>query len=318
MCFSKCDSARPCLLCVHSNSKCEVARDSAFSRDSAEQHRPAKRLSSRAPFGENVTNRNPAYIDEVTNSGRPIANEQPCANASTVNFARQVFNEAETGRSLTRGVLPGDTPNTGATNSTWCLTELQLPPDELMWAAIDAYFSRTNWLLGLVHELSFRKNAKRIFASVTWAQRDIGRVLLTLTVAALGLKAALTDSMWSGHTILSFLGLNGCDLMKRLVTEIRFHLLDLMEDPCIESIQTCMLLSSLYGYHGSPSLAWTLARMAINAAIYMELHKVTPNEEGTAPAHVRQHVWNTVVILDTYTSIIYGRSVSTDAAFVGS
>lgn len=143
----------------------------------------------------------------------------------------------------------------------------------------------------------------------------MGHVLLVLTVAALGLKATTNDMTWPGHSILSFLDLNCCELMKRFVSEIRLHLMDLMEDSHIESVQVCMLLSSLYGYHGSPSLAWTLARMAINAAIYLELYKVTPGEEGTINAQVRQHSWNTIVILDTYTSIIYGRSVSTDAGF---
>ncbi|OQE42890.1 hypothetical protein PENCOP_c003G00088 [Penicillium coprophilum] len=228
----------------------------------------------------------------------------------------KVFNEAETGRSLTSGVLPGDTGISGATRSAWRLKELQIPPDELMWAAIDAYFSRTHWLLGLVHEPSFRANAKRTLVSGTWERQEMGNVLLLLTVAALGLKAAIADSLWPGQAILSFLGLNGCDLMKSFVSEIRLHLLDLMEDSSVESVQVCMLLSSLYGYHGSPSLAWTLARMAINAATYLELNKNIPGEEDTVLAHVRQHVWNNIIILDTYISILYGRSVSTDAAFV--
>lgn len=184
-----------------------------------------------------------------------------------------------------------------------------------MWVAIDAYFSRMHWLLGLVHEPSLRANAKRILASATWEREDMANILLVLTVVAVGLKAALVDPTWAGHTILRFLGLNGCDLMKDFVSEIHLHLLDVMEDSNLESVQVCMLLSSLYGYHDSPSFAWTLARMAINAAIYLELYKVVPGEDNTVLAQIRHHTWNSIVILDTYTSVIYGRPVTMDATF---
>ncbi|KAJ6007330.1 hypothetical protein N7540_011306 [Penicillium herquei] len=311
----KCDSARPCLLCVHSGHTCETTQNTPSTTETTKRRRSA-RQSRDGPSSRRATSGpNPAVTWDVSSPGNGAPNQQPSTNASTVDFARQVFNEAATGRSLTRGVLPGDSGISNAGNSTWRLKELQIPPEDLMWAAIDAYFSRMHWLLGLVHEGSFRTSAQRILSSASWERRDLSHVLLVLTVAALGLKSALADPTWPGHRILSFLELDGCTLMKRFVSEIRLHILDLMEDSHIEAAQVCMLLSALYGFHDSPSLAWTLAKMAINAAVYLELYKASPINEDPLLAQVRHHCWNNVVVLETYTSIIYGRSVSTDPAF---
>ncbi|KAJ5097309.1 hypothetical protein N7456_008030 [Penicillium angulare] len=310
----KCDSARPCTLCVHSGTRCETARNTLSATETPKQRRSANQSrygssSRREPLAS-------SSIDawETPNTSNIARNKQSATNSSTVDFARQVFNEAETGRSLTHGVLPGDSgiPRTGS--SMWCLKELQLPSEQLMWAAIDAYFLRMHWLLGLVHEASFRTSAKRILRSASWERRDLSNVLLVLTVAAVGIKAALADPTWPGHNILSVLDLDACTLMQAFISEIRIHLLDLMEDSSIEAVQVCMLLSSLHGYHDSPSLAWTLARMAINAAIYLKLDETTPSGENNLLAQVRDRCWNCIVVLDTYISIIYGRPLSTDPA----
>ncbi|CAG8395827.1 unnamed protein product [Penicillium salamii] len=313
----KCDSARPCLLCVHSGSQCEATRNdppAAASARTPRQRRSAKKVPDVSSSRKNIPSSIPVHPRNITTPTHQVENQQPSANVSTLGFARQVFNEAETNLSLTRGVLPGDTGASRTVNSTWTFKELQMPPDELAWAAIDAYFSRMHWLLGLVHESSFRSNAKRVLDSASWERQDKHTVLLFLAVVALGLKVAITDPAWPGNPMLNFLGLNGCDLVEAFVSEIRLHLLDPMDDPSIESVQVYMLLSSLYGYHDSPSFAWTLARMAINGAIYLELNKAVSTDENNVLAQVRHHTWNNIVILDTYTSIIYGRPMS-NAAF---
>ncbi|KAJ5626482.1 hypothetical protein N7528_003909 [Penicillium herquei] len=311
----KCDSARPCLLCVHSGQICETTQNTPSSAETTKRRRSARQSrdgpsTRRSPLGPT-----PAVSQDIPRPNDGAPNQQPSTNASTVDFARQVFNEAATGRSLTSGVLLGDSGISNVVNSTWRLKELQMPPEELMWAAIDSYFSRMHWHLGLVHEDSLRKNARRIFGSASWGRLELSHVLLVLTVAAIGLKSGLSDPTWSGHRILSFLELDGCTLMKRFVSEVRLHLLDLMEDSRIEAVQVCMLLSALHGFHDSPSLAWTLAKMAINAAVYLELYKVSPSNEDPILAQVRHRCWNNILVLETYTSIIYGRPVSTDPAF---
>lgn len=244
-----------------------------------------------------------------------VMGKQPSPNVSTIDFARQVFNEAETGRSFTQGSIPGDTGRRGLSDTPWSLTKTQMPPDRLLWVAIDAYFSRVHWFTLIFHEIRFRDTAKRVLALSTWKRRDLSDVIAVLTVVAVGLKAALPDSSWAGYEILHDINLDGCQFMISLVSEIRLHLLDLIEDCRIEAVQVCLLLSSIYGYHDSPSFAWNTAGMAFRAAIYLELYKMAPGNEDPITTQVRCRCWNTAITVDAANSILYGRPLSIDTAF---
>jgi hypothetical protein len=243
--------------------------------------------------------------------------KQPSANVSTIDFVRHVFNEAETGRRLIRESVLGDSDMPISGNVRWSLKEMQLPPESVIWAAIDAYFSRAHWFILMFHESTFRATAKRVLASdsATWERQELSDVVVVLSVAAVGLKAGSLDHAWPGYDILQSLNLEYCPLVVSIISEIRLHLLDLMEDCRIEAVQVCLLLSSLYGYHKSSTLAWNTIGMAIRAALYLELYKKSSEGEESTMHQVRWRCWNTVLVMDTYTSMVFGRSLSIDTRF---
>ncbi|KAF9883241.1 hypothetical protein FE257_003835 [Aspergillus nanangensis] len=310
----KCDSARPCLLCVHSGNKCETSERNTPS-GVAKRRGHAKKPERARSFPESLPDYGPSGLLDPSDGACAVTDEQPSPNVSVIGFARQVFDEVEAGRSLTQGSVPGDTGKRRLDDIPWSFGKSKLPPDCVLWVAIDAYFSRVHWFMLIFHEIHFRNTAKRVLSLSSWKRRDLSEVLVVLTVVAVGLKAALPDVSWAGYEIFNDLDLDGCRFMISLVCEIRLHLLDLIEDCHIEAVQVCLLLSSMYGYHDSPSLAWNTAGMAFRAAMYLELYKRAPADQDPTMAQVRCRCWNTIMASDVVLSIIYGRPLTIDATF---
>ncbi|KAI2765583.1 hypothetical protein DTO012A8_9194 [Penicillium roqueforti] len=100
-----------------------------------------ERLSKELPPGANASY--PERSPEELQSG---------ANGFAIDFARQVFNEEEAGRTLTGASIPipDDTEAPTLDNSLWHHpTEVELPPEAVILALVDVYFDHA------IHE-SFR------------------------------------------------------------------------------------------------------------------------------------------------------------------
>ncbi|OQD81780.1 hypothetical protein PENANT_c025G11315 [Penicillium antarcticum] len=314
----KCDSNRPCLLCVHSGNQCETsARTPAKLTTGITKRRQRTKPAQDVPGSSGLSQGKSAAPSAKPSSNDHTTEKQPSENVSTLDFVRQVFNEAETGRSVTRESVLGDSGIAIPENIRWSLKNLQLPPESVMWAAIDAYFSRAHWFVLMFHEPTFRTTAQRVLASTsgTWERQELSDVIVVLMVVTVGLKAGSLDHTWPGCCILRALNLDHCELMVSIISEVRLHLLDLMEDCRIEAVQVCLLLSSIYGYHKSSTLAWNTIGMAIRAAIYLQLYNISQEGQDPIIHQLRRRCWNTVLVMDTYTSMVFGRPVSIDTRF---
>ncbi|PWY88091.1 hypothetical protein BO94DRAFT_535097 [Aspergillus sclerotioniger CBS 115572] len=220
------------------------------------------------------------------------------------------------GRTLTEASVPGDVGMAGTDDALWGLKETNLPPQEVMLALIDAYFYRMQWFILVLHEPSLRETAQRVISQPQWRRRDLGAVMTVLAVATISLQAVLPDHDWPGHHLMRAHSIDAQGLLKKLVAEIRSHLLDLLEDCRIEGVQVCLLLSCYYMFHSSPNLAWTTFGMAARAGYALNIQSKSPSLQTSVADEIRSRCWNHIIVSDTFCSIIYGRPASLDSTTV--
>ncbi|PYI07757.1 hypothetical protein BO78DRAFT_84035 [Aspergillus sclerotiicarbonarius CBS 121057] len=296
----KCDPIRPCVLCTRAGHKCETT----LQPRRGSERRPSTGTSVESPDTHGLPDR------------EPEARQQYATGTSAIAFARQVYNEEEMGRTLTEASVIGDVGMAGTDDALWGLKETNLPPQEVMLALIDTYFYRMQWFILVLHEPSFRETAQRMISQPQWRRRDLGAVMTVLAVATISLQTVLPDHEWPGHGLLSAHSIDAQNLLKKLIAEIRSHLLDLLEDCCIEGVQVCLLLSCYYMFHNSPNLAWTTFGMAARAGYALNLQSKNPSLQPSIPDETRSRCWNHIIVSDTFCSIIYGRPASLDSTIV--
>ncbi|RAK91831.1 C6 transcription factor [Aspergillus costaricaensis CBS 115574] len=242
--------------------------------------------------------------------------QQYATGTSAIGFARQVYNEEETGRTLTEAAVPGDVGMVGADNSLWGLKETPMPPTTVMLALINAYFDRMQWFILVLHEPSFREMAQPIISQHQWQRRDLGAVMTVLAVAVISLQSVLPDADWPGHILLSRHSIDAQDLLNKFLTEIRSRVLDILEDRRMEGVQVCLLLCCYYMFHSSPNMAWTTCGMAFRAAYALNLQETSTSSLPSIANETRSRCWNQIIISDTFCSILYGRPASLPSANV--
>ncbi|BCS03229.1 Zn(II)2Cys6 transcription factor [Aspergillus luchuensis] len=299
----KCDSVRPCVLCTRAGHKCETT--TASCRRVSEYQAPATPAAS---AGSDTPQVLPRRASEDL--------QQYATGTSAIGFARQVYNEEETGRTLTEAAVPGDVGMVGADNSLWGLKETPMPPTTVMLALINAYFDRMQWFILVLHEPSFREMAQPIISQHQWQRRDLGAVMMVLAVAVISLQSVLPDADWPGHILLSTHSIDAQDLLSKFLTEIRSRVLDILEDRRIEGVQVCLLLCCYYMFHSSPNMAWTTCGMAFRAAYALNLQETSTSSLPSIANETRSRCWNQIIISDTFCSILYGRPASLPSANV--
>jgi hypothetical protein len=264
----------------------------------------------------------PALIESPPELVSPASNattsdkQQLNTNSSTIDFARQVFNEQETGRILTGASLPGDVGISNPGDHPWSLQQLKMPPAPVMLSLFDAYFHRVQWFIMLLVEPHFRKTAQGIISRDQWPRRELGSCMLVLAVAAIGLQSVLSDKYWTGYEQLRVHSIDPETMLLEFIAEIRLHLLDVLEDCRVEAVQIPLLLSSYYVFHNSPRLAWTVLGMSLRAAYALDMQNQDKCGTDLIMEETKSRCWNHLVVSDTFTSMVYGRPVSIDYAEV--
>ncbi|OJZ80583.1 hypothetical protein ASPFODRAFT_704873 [Aspergillus luchuensis CBS 106.47] len=312
----QCETVRPCILCRHAGRKCETTDRRAYRRrqglrtqrvPSVENQSPGTAEACNPSHGPTLPGSNVTY-SEGTQLGE---------TTSSIDFAQRIFDEEETGRVLTAATLPGDVaasnPNLG--DNMWRLQKIKLPSPKIMLTLIDAYFHRMQWFILLFVEPEFRKCAQRIIPHDQWHRRDLGACMAVLAVAAIGLQSVLLDREWPGHELLRMHSIDPQVLLDGLISEIRVHLLDLLEDCPIEAVQVPMLLSCYYVFH-KPRLAWTVLGMSVRAAYALDIQHPKLTDTDPVMDEIKTRCWNHLIVADTFTTMVYGRALSIDYAEV--
>lgn len=184
-----------------------------------------------------------------------------------------------------------------------------------MEALIEVYFDRVHWFILLFHRPSFTRRARQLLSHDIWSNQESKEVLVLLAMAAVGLQCVAQDPLSPIQELLRASSLSAQALVDSLLSEIHFNLLDILQDPQIESVQIFILIGTHYIYHGSPSLAWAMYGLAVRTAYALALHADLPQNGDQIASQVRRRCWNAVVVADVFATMIYGRPGSIDGAF---
>ena len=243
-----------------------------------------------------------------------IETQQFGANRSTISLAMNMYENLGTHAPTKSSTIPGDASSGSPSGPIWELQTMQMPGPAVMEKLIEVYFDRLHWFIWIFHRPSFMNQARDILSTSAWRREDMSKILVTLTVAALGLKCAIQNTSSQGQQFLESVSPNPQMLVNQMIGEVRVHLLDLLDDSCIETVQVTVLLGALYIFHGSPSLAWAMIGMSVRASYALALHCELDSDDQIS-TQIRRRCWNHVTVADTFASQIYGRPASLDPAF---
>ncbi|EXK82569.1 hypothetical protein FOQG_13137 [Fusarium oxysporum f. sp. raphani 54005] len=327
----KCDATKPCTLCVRSGVVCkprQMHQSKSTPRGKSRQlshgelvtpMSPRQAQTTASTFGSQASTSQSSSPNHVSPLGRPTAPDsveslQFGANRSTISLAMNMYQSLGTRAPTNDSAIPG-TPAPPRV-STWRLRSIQMPPRSVIETLLRIYFEKMHWFICIFHEPSFMAQAHDILSVESWTRQDMRKVVVTLTVAALGLKCAVQNTSPEGRRLLESISSDPQDLVEQLIGEVRLHLLDLIDDACIETVQVTVLLGGFYIFHGSPSLAWSMIGMSVRAAYGSAIHCASDDDpEDSVATQVRRRCWNHVTVADTFASQIYGRPASIDPAF---
>lgn len=252
--------------------------------------------------------------ETMIRSAGSIETQQFGANRSTISLATNMYENLGTHAPTRSSTIPGDASLGSPSGPIWELRTMQMPAPSVMEKLIDVYFDRLHWFIWIFHRPSFMNQARDILSASAWRREDLSRILVTLTVAALGLKCAIQNTSPQGQQFLASVSPDPQLLVDQMIGEVRAHLLDLLDDSCIETVQVTVLLGAFYIFHGSPSLAWAMIGMSVRASYALALHCELDSDDEVS-TQIRRRCWNHVTVADTFASQIYGRPASLDPAF---
>ncbi|KAK0744383.1 fungal-specific transcription factor domain-containing protein [Apiosordaria backusii] len=328
----KCDVTKPCTMCVRSGVECQprsvpesTPRRRKASSDLGDDGDGIARMTRRprtTSTGPEAARRStgpdqtsPEHVSPLTRQVTgSIETQQFGANRSTISLAMNMYENFGTRAPTKSSTIPGDASSGSPSGPVWELQTMQMPAPSVMEKLIDVYFDRLHWFIWIFHRPSFMNQARDIITASAWRREDMSKILVTLTVAALGLKCAIQNTSPQGQQFLASVSPDPQRLVNQMIGEVRVHLLDLLDDSCIETVQVTVLLGAYYIFHGSPSLAWAMIGMSVRASYALALHCELDSDDQVS-TQIRRRCWNHVTVADTFASQIYGRPASLDPAF---
>ncbi|ATZ46842.1 hypothetical protein BCIN_02g01900 [Botrytis cinerea B05.10] len=181
------------------------------------------------------------------------------------------------------------------------------PPRPICDFLVESYRKSVHWFMMLFHEASFESEYKKVMDSQVASPRQLGIVVLFLTVFTMGARYTTDDEALEACGPNLDLG----SLQQQMLKEVQAHLLDVIDIGGVESVQICVLLSSFYMYNGRPNLALAILGAGVQSSQAIGLHKESLWGPLTETAkEVRRRAWWALYVLDRFSSITYGRPLS--------
>ncbi|KAE8154079.1 fungal-specific transcription factor domain-containing protein [Aspergillus avenaceus] len=329
---SRCDHFRPCTLCVRANVNCQplsVQQKDIRSRvGSRRASRNARRQSQppRPTSVQHLSERDVSPGHEVDMPDQPqIADEGDYLPPEGQARSAVDCGEAESAMGLARKIcelgsqhiderttfaIPGYRASTSApiAQSTVAGQRLPvsailgrpLPLGELMYELLEEYFDAIHWFSLVVYEPKFRK---RLHSIEDGSAHPSQKPFLLLLAVMLGMAAWYRSQR------------NNTDEESReqwrqwsadLVGIVETNLVELMDQPSVTAVQTCILLGSHHVYHGRPNLSFALLGATIKMSQALGMHR-EPVQGEFGDIEERKRVWWTIYTWDRFASITYGR-----------
>lgn len=192
--------------------------------------------------------------------------------------------------------------STGVVNGRRCSISSILggpfPPIHILHDLLEEYFDAIHWFSLAIYEPKFRQMLHTVADGS--AHRSQKPFLLLLAVM-LGM-ASWYRSKRSGTGHGDEWRTWSTDLLKLVESNI----VEVMDQPSITAIQTCILLGSHHVYHGRPNLSFSLLGATIKMAQSLRLHR-QPSRGPLEDIEERKRIWWTIYTWDRFASITYGR-----------
>jgi hypothetical protein len=167
------------------------------------------------------------------------------------------------------------------------LIGMDLPPGEVINVLFDSYLNSVHWFMMVFHEPTFRKELEGIITTGHVQQRRLSFLILVLVILANGAKYVSAEVIQSHCP-----GLNLVSLQLKLMAKIEEKFLDVFDEGDIESVQICVLLGSLYLYHGQPKRSFVVLGTALKGAHALGLHEEASwGRIDPIVREVRRRVW---------------------------
>ncbi|SCV33634.1 uncharacterized protein FFB14_04614 [Fusarium fujikuroi] len=327
----KCDTERPCTLCLRANVEC-IASDSS-------RWRPYKNTRNEAATTANLVRAQPGA------TATPVV-ESAWNSSSTVKLVEEAFQQHEADspggvefsalRSATwvqhKPTTEGDSRKAFQTPVAEGPRDIQLhqrnikskpsaAEKELMsllpdlgpaTLLVDNYFDRIHWFILVFHQDDFRRKFQDLYSHMTTSSgsnalsRGIGFLAVLLAVFATSLHHIGTqESKLKSHNI------DPKELKDRILDTLKLRFLDIVSRGSLEAVQFCVLLASYYLYHGQPGMAWPLSGSGLRIAQALGLHRKTTSGDISDQSlnqqiQDRKRAWWAVYEIDTFCSMLYG------------
>ncbi|KAE8381714.1 fungal-specific transcription factor domain-containing protein [Aspergillus bertholletiae] len=327
---SRCDPFRPCTLCVRANVDCQALpaqqRDAVRNRVASRRPLKQSRRQSQPRPRRTPAKQPPDHED----SPRPeVDTNVPGADflPADEHSARSAIDcgEAESAMGLAQKIcelgsqhideratfaIPGYRASTSAPVAQSAVAGQRLPISsilgqplpigELMYELLEEYFDAIHWFSLVVYEPKFRKRLRSIEDGSAYPSQ---RPFLLLLAVMLGMAAWYRSQRNSDSD-------DTRDHWRQwstdLVKIVEANLVELMDQPSVMAVQTCILLGSHHVYHGRPNLSFALLGATIKMSQALGMHR-EPVQGEFGDVEERKRVWWTIYTWDRFASITYGR-----------
>lgn len=213
------------------------------------------------------------------------------------------------------GASQPSTDNVGFQKSIIEIAEL--PPVAVVDALLDTYFDAVHWFMLILHENSFREQARRTMekASSDLTAEDAEFTTLLMMVLAFGAQYAAKNPKWKYREVIEKRSIDLNILTQNLIQHVRSRLFDSLERCQVEVVQICVLLGTFYIYHGKPNLSWPILGLAVKCSYALAMHREVDWRGSNVVLQTRKRAWAHTFISDTFAAAIYGRPSTIDSAF---
>jgi hypothetical protein len=311
---SRCDTYRPCSLCMRANIECTTRQACANTEPPAS--RPAITKRRRDDVSPSGTERDPRPVHRLQSF--EIINEQtgnfdnhlPDTRSdtgddgeaeSTMSMARKIYSlDQQQLDEFAVNAIPGaENGNSSAAPSpviekysTNAFLTHPFPPFEVVIDLLDEYFASVHWFSLVIYEPKFRESFLSIQGGLAEPSQKSFLILLSTMLGMAAWYRSQRPEAETGRPSRQWKQLSS-DLFQNADNE----LINVMDQNSISAVQTLILLGSFYCYHGRPNLSFSMLGASVRTAQALGLHR-EPSHVSFHNREERKRVWWTIYTWD--------------------
>lgn len=162
---------------------------------------------------------------------------------------------------------------------------------------MEEYFDAVHWFSLVIYEPKFRTKFQSIEDGFARPSQKAFLILLSVMLGMAAWYRSQKKTVETDHP-----GEDWTSWRSKLLENAESHLVELMDQSSITSVQACILLGSYYVYHGRPNLSFALLGATIKTAQAIGLHREVLSE-GPDDLEEKKRVWWTIYTWDRRVSL---------------